>query len=135
MTMKKKGKPNDPKREVRAKLPLDGVSFEAKAVAGAWFSLMSLGRGELTLQLGQLKPADKVQAALDEMVRARFLSVEPLNEYGGLVYRPLVDMHHTLKWLHHHRDDPRACIRMMVPIGSQMEAKAVQAAALAVRPS
>lgn len=106
------------------------LSVPAKAVLGAWFCLMKPGGGELTLQLRESKPTAIVQTALDELVRAGFICVEPFNRYGGLVYRSLVDNHWALGWLHKNRENPEVKIRMVEPVASEKDARTHQRAAL-----
>lgn len=112
----------------------DNLSTTAKAVCGAWFGMMRPHKGELTFELGQAKPSPQAQEGLDELVRARIIHVEPFNEYGGLVYRALVDCHWAFVWLMKNQNDPVAKVRMTVPIESREDAAQHQRAALAVTP-
>ena len=78
---------------------LDTLSDDAKALAGVWFGLMKVdGMGTLTLHLIENKPTARTQAALDELLAAKVISVEPFNKAGGLVYRPLVNCHPAYQW-------------------------------------
>lgn len=108
---------------------LDDLSFDAKAVAGGWFGLMVPGKGELTFELVSQRPSDRAQAALDEMVRAGMLAVEP-NRAGGLVYTPLVSCRPALRWLQSHIDNPEIKFALVEPLKDQAEAAVVRKAAL-----
>jgi len=58
------------------------LSTRAKGVAGIYF-----GTGtELTFRCIEAKPSPKMQAALDELVKAELISARPFNKYGGTVY-------------------------------------------------
>lgn len=108
------------------------LSDRAKSVAGAWFGMMSPGKGELTFQLRGARPSDEAQAGLDELVRAGVVSVEPFNKFGGIVYRPLIDFRWALRWLDRNMKNPAATILMTVAIDNEADGAAHQKAALAV---
>lgn len=82
------------------------LSDDAKAIAGVWFGMMRPGKGSVTHHLRELKPTDRTQAALDELVAKGVISVEPFNRFGGLVYRPLMDCHAAFAWFGKLRDTP-----------------------------
>lgn len=69
---------------------LTKLSDDAKFFASSMFSMMEPGEGTLTFQMVESKPSARSQAALDELVGAGLVSVEPANSRGGLTYRPLV---------------------------------------------
>lgn len=66
------------------------LSADARYLGHALFGPMLPGIGKVTFQQTTTTPSPRTQAALDELVAAGLLSVEPFNRYGGLVYRPLV---------------------------------------------
>lgn len=74
----------------RMKAPkLDRVT---KAVAGAWFGMMRTdGNSELHFGLQQGRPTVEVERALNILEAHGMVSRTP-DEYGGMTYRPLVDM-------------------------------------------
>ena len=106
------------------------LSDGAKAVAGAWFGMMAPGKGELTFQLREGRPSDEAQQGLDELVRAGIISVEPFNEFGGIVYRPLAPCNWAFKWLSRNLKNPAAKIRMTVPLANEAEGQAHRQRAL-----
>lgn len=71
-----------------AKLKL--LSPDAMFLGSSLFSMMTPGDGKLTFGMRESRPTARTQAALDEMVKAKVVSVEPFNDLGGLTYRPLV---------------------------------------------
>lgn len=78
---------------------LEALSDDAKSVGSAWFSNMRPGSdSELTLQMIQSRPTERTQAALDELVDAGLLSREPLNDRGGLAFKPLKSLHPLMRW-------------------------------------
>jgi hypothetical protein len=85
---------------------IERLSSDAKCVAGAWFGMMTPGKGDLTFQLQTTRPTDRALDALAELVAGGFVSVEALNRYGGLVYRPLVDCRWGYDFLREHENDP-----------------------------
>lgn len=93
---------------------LEKLSTDAKVVGGAWFGMGS--KTIVTLHLIENKPTAHTQSALDEMVRAGVLSVEPFNRYGGLVYKPLIETRPLLRWLSTHKNDPAVNIELMEPV-------------------
>lgn len=108
------------------------LSFDAKCIAGAWFSMMTPGKGDLTFQLRTARPSDRALAALAELVGAGIVSVEPFNRYGGLVYRPLVDCRWGYDFLREHEDNPAIKWPITQQIeGGDREARRVQKIALA----
>lgn len=110
---------------------IEGVSFDAKCVAGAWFGMMSPGKGDLTFQLQTARPSDRALDALAELVTGGFVSVEAFNRYGGLVYRPLVDCRWGYDFLRQHEDDPAIKWTITQPItGGDKEGRQVQKTAL-----
>ncbi len=66
-----------------------GLSDDAKCVAGGTFGMMQPGKGTVTFHTpSRITPRGK--AALDELVEAGVLSCETFNRFGGLVYKPMV---------------------------------------------
>ena len=99
------------------KLNMDGLSDDAKAIAGCWFAKMRVGGDSaLTLHLVELKPAPRTQAALDELVDRGAISVEPFNGSGGLVYKPQVDCFEAFSWFMRNAKRPEVNFRLMVPV-------------------
>ena len=107
------------------------LSDEAKCVASAWFGMMSPGKGELTFELQGRKPAAWAQKGLNELVREGFVSVEPFNKYGGLVYRPMVDCHWAFRWFARNTKHPLGKLPLTDAVESPADAHAHQQAALA----
>lgn len=71
------------------KLKLDRVT---KAVAGAWFGMMRPnGESHLRFGLQQGRPTVEVERALNILEAHGMVSRTP-DEYGGVTYKPLVDM-------------------------------------------
>lgn len=96
---------------------LEPLSVRAKALAGVWFGLMDVERNSgVTLHLSVLKPTAQTQAALDELLAAGVISVEPFNRYGGVVYRPLVNCRPAWKWLGENIDNPVMKDNIMEPV-------------------
>ena len=63
-----------------------------KAVAGAWFGMMRpYGQSTLHFGLQQGRPTVEVERALNILEAHGMVSRTP-DEYGGMTYRPLVDM-------------------------------------------
>jgi hypothetical protein len=114
-------------------IDLEKLSDTAKAVAGAWFGMMSPGKGDLTFELREGRPTDEALDALSELVRAGVASVAPFNQYGGLVYRPLVDCRPAFKWLLANEANPAAKIVLIQSVAGENEARAVQKRALKAR--
>lgn len=79
-------------------IPMDALSFDAKVLAGAWFGLGM--RTSVTLQLRESRPAARTQKAIDELVDGGVVSAEPFNDFGGLVFKPLMDCRDASRWLH-----------------------------------
>lgn len=78
---------------------LASLGDDAKAVGSAWFVNMHPGTdSELTLQMVQSRPTARTQAALAELVAAGLLSCAPLNDRGGVVYKPLKTFHPLMRW-------------------------------------
>lgn len=65
------------------------ISQDAMFCGGSLFGMMKPGSGELTFRMKASRPTDRTRKALDELVGAGLISVEPFNQFGGLVYRPL----------------------------------------------
>lgn len=100
-------------------LNMDGLSNDAKAIAGCWFANMKVdGRSALTLHLRELKPAPRTQAALDELVNRGAISCEPFNRFGGLVYKPLVNCRAAFRWFMENAEKPEVNFRLMVPVNA-----------------
>jgi len=119
---------------------VENLSFDAKCIAGAWFGIMSPGKGEVTLQLNSVRPTDRALAALAELVERRVISVEAFNRYGGLVYRPLIDCRWGFDFLRAVTKNKRLAAKARWPItklitGGEKEARAVQRIALSARPA
>ena len=108
----------------------EGLSFDAKAVAGGWFGMMVPGKGKLTFQLQTQKPSKRAQDALNELVCKGLVSVEAFNRFGGLVYRPLVRFGDAFKWLGEQRDNPEIRFALTEEVESEKDARAHQRAAL-----
>jgi len=51
---------------------------------------MSSNSGKLTFHMVESKTSPRSQAALDELVKENLVKVEPFNDFGGVVYTPLV---------------------------------------------
>ncbi len=66
------------------------ISQDAMFLGGSMFGLMEPGKGKLTFQCAESRPTKRTQAALDELVRAGLVTVEPFNRHGGFVYTPLI---------------------------------------------
>lgn len=63
-----------------------------KAVAGAWFGMMRPdGESHLRFGLQQGRPTVEVERALNILEAHGMVSRTP-DEYGGVTYKPLVDM-------------------------------------------
>lgn len=77
--------------------PMDDLSFDAKVLAGAWFGMGM--KTTITLHLVESQPTARTQAAIDELTSKGVMGVEPFNDLGGLVYRPLVDCSEASRWL------------------------------------
>jgi hypothetical protein len=73
------------------------ISADAKFLAASLFSMMKPGEGKLTFGMEENIPSPRTQAALDEMVVAGLVKVEPFNHLGGLVYTPLVEFRRVAK--------------------------------------
>lgn len=98
-------------------LDLTILSDDAKAIAGCWFAQMRVdGESSLTLHLETLKPAPRTQVALDELVAKQVVSVKPFNEFGGLVYKPLINCSPAFIWFMENAKDPTVNFRLMVPV-------------------
>lgn len=80
------------------KIDLDDVSFDAKVLAAAWFGMGM--KTTVTTHLRESRPAARTQQAIDELIAKGVVSVEPFNEFGGRVYKPLVDCRDASRWLH-----------------------------------
>ncbi len=67
------------------------LSLDAQRVGAAWFGMMPMspGKGQLTFHMIECRPTARAQAGLDELVEAGLISVEPFNQYGGFVYKPI----------------------------------------------
>lgn len=89
----------------RRDIDLDGLGFDAKVLAAAWFGLGM--KSTVTLQLRESRPAPRTQAAIDELVAAGVAAMEPFNEFGGRVYRPLVDCGAAFRWMSGIIDDEK----------------------------
>lgn len=98
------------------KLDLDALSDDAKAIAGVWFARMTPKSDGVTLQMRQLKPSLRTQAALDELVERGAISVAPFNRFGGLVYKPLVDCWSAFTWFATEADRDAVNFQLMVPV-------------------
>lgn len=97
-------------------IDLKPLSKRARAIAMAWFSHITPGKGDVTLHLRENKPTAETQAALDELLTAGVISVEPFNSYGGLVYRPLVNCRPAFLWFSQNADDPDLKFQIMEPV-------------------
>lgn len=78
-------------------IPMDDLSFDAKVLAGAWFGMGM--KTTVTLHLVESQPTKRTQDAIDELVSKGVMGVEPFNDLGGLVHRPLVDCSEAFRWL------------------------------------
>lgn len=67
------------------------LSADALWFAGSMFSMMRPGHGQLTFRMQESRPSLRSQAALDELVAANLVTVEPFNQFGGVVYSPAVE--------------------------------------------
>jgi len=86
-------------------IDLDELSFDARILAAAWFGMGM--KTSVTLHLRESRPAPRTRAAMDELVAKKVISVEPYNEFGGLVCRPLMDCRNASRWLHGALDDEK----------------------------
>lgn len=66
------------------------LSTDAFFLGGSLFSMMTPGEGELTFAMRESRPTARTQAALDELVKAKVVTAEPMNDIGGVTYRPTV---------------------------------------------
>lgn len=100
-------------------IDIDSLSDDAKALAGVWFGMTAPGKGAVTHHLRELKPTARTQAALDELVEKRVISVAPFNKYGGKVYRPLVSCWPAWQWVGKNLADRPLDLswRLMEPVG------------------
>lgn len=87
-------------------IDLEPLSKEARALAGVWFGMMDVGRGSVTHHLVEWRPTARTQEAINELLAAGVISVEPLNQHGGKTYRPLVDCMPAFKWMNENITDP-----------------------------
>lgn len=107
------------------------LSFDAKCIAGAWFGLMTAGKGELTFGLQSVRPTERAMAALAELVEHGVVSVEKFNRFGGLVYTPLTDCRWGFDFLRSNEDNPAIKWAITEPItGGNAEVKRIIAACL-----
>lgn len=99
------------------KLNMEGLSGDAKAIAGIWFAQMRPTSDGVTMHLRENKPAPRTQSALDELVNRGAISVGPFNRFGGLVYKPLVDCWDAFVWFSKLEDGEKEAVnfRLMVP--------------------
>lgn len=65
------------------------ISQDAMFLGSSLFWMMRPGEGKLTFQMVENRPTARTQAALDELVAAELVSVEPFNRFGGVTYTPL----------------------------------------------
>jgi len=79
---------------------LDGLSDDAKSVASHHLAGMRPGIGTIAFA-SPYRISRRAKAALDELVRARVLTVGPFGE-GGLVYRLVADCSAYRGWLDRH---------------------------------
>lgn len=73
------------------------LSEDALVVAAAWFSMAGPGGSTLTFQMRESRPTARSQAALDELVDAELIEVQPFNRYGGVEYRNKFNFHSVTK--------------------------------------
>ena len=71
------------------------LSDAAKAVGYAFFPTID---SKVTFRMQESGPSPECQAALDELVKKGFATVEPFNAHGGFVYRPLMSFAHLAVW-------------------------------------
>ncbi|CTQ75938.1 hypothetical protein [Roseibium alexandrii] len=71
------------------------LSDDAKAIAAQFHT-----QTEMTFKMIEARPSDRYQAGLDELVKRNLLTVEPFNQFGGLVYKkvPEADYSPYMKW-------------------------------------
>lgn len=86
--------------ELRERIDTD-LSDSAKAVGYAFFPTTD---SSATFHMKKSGPSPECQAALDELVEKGFATVEPFNQFGGLVYRPKVSFHHLMMWAFDHAE-------------------------------
>lgn len=79
-------------------IDMDALGFDAKVLAGSSFGMGM--KTSVTLMQRESHATARTQAAFDELVERGVVAVEPYNEFGGLVYRPLVDCGEAFRWLH-----------------------------------
>lgn len=74
------------------------LSDDAKMLVG---SLFGMGKTKLNFGMVEYRPTARTKAALDELVSAGVLAVEPLNSAGGLSYRlaPSADARPYVLWV------------------------------------
>lgn len=53
----------------------------------------------LHYSLNDSRPSDKMKKGLDEAVEMGIISVEPFNQFGGLVYKPILDCSPLRLWV------------------------------------
>jgi hypothetical protein len=96
---------------------LEPLSKRARALAGVWFGMMRPDScSGVTMNLRELKPTEITQAAIDELLAAGIISKEPFNEYGGIVYKPLVDCWPAFIWMGANLEDPEVKFQLMEPV-------------------
>lgn len=112
----------------------DRASLKDAVVAASLFAQMRVdGESSLTFQMVEGRPTDRCLAALSTLVESEIISVRAFNQYGGLVYRPLVDCHPAFIWMYKHSKDPEVSWPISQNMTSRKEAKTAQAFALRAR--
>lgn len=76
-------------------MDFDSLSDNAKSVGHAFFPTLG---SEATFHMVESEPSEECQAALDELVEKGFATVEPFNQFGGVVYKPKASFGHLMMW-------------------------------------
>jgi len=76
----------------------EALSYDAKVVASAWFSLMAPNMGSVVMHMQDNEPTERTQVALRELCDAGLLRKLPFNRYGSIEYTALVKFFPMLGW-------------------------------------
>jgi hypothetical protein len=91
------------------------LSDDAKCIASQFHTLT-----EMTFKMIEYRPSDRYQAGLDELVERKMLTVEPFNQFGGLVYKKVhgADFAPYLKWFWENQEKGRFPITAPIANGT-----------------
>lgn len=93
---------------------LPELSDDAMVALG---SLFAFGPTELSFQMRESRPSDRMQAALDELVTKGVLFRESINRCGGVRYKPVGhDLKPAKKFAWDNRDNKALAIPMTKPL-------------------